>query len=327
MKTIRFSHWHFSFYLGLILIISSISCDNSSEDDYPLFQVDNLTVENYPKVDGSTSTEPLHILIACKLFNIGHAWVYSPHWFNSNYRIMPSCETRPDICKYITERIYHSGTHSSFVNLINKNADLILVARTASADELELADNLGVELIETPIAIDALVFINHVQNPVTSLTTKEIQDIYIGNTKLWSDVGGANTTIHPYRREPNSGSQELMESLVMKDLEMLDLPDMIIMGMMGLINAIEYDHEGLGYSVNYYTQYMVRSDSVKRLTVDGNYPDYNSIKNRKYPYTANVYAVIRKDLDENSEAHQLFDLLIKASGQNVIKESGYVPYY
>lgn len=240
---------------------------------------------------------------------------------------MPSCESKPNVCKYITERIHHSGTHSAFENLINKNVDLILVARTASADELDLADNLGVELIETPIAVDALVFINNIHNPVSSLSTTEIQNIYTGNTKYWSDVGGANTTINPYRREPNSGSQELMDLLVMKDLEMLDFPDMIIYGMMGLINAIEYDHEGLGYSVNYYTQYMVRSDSIKRLTVDGNYPDYNSIKNRKYPYTANVYAVIRKDLDENSEAHQLYYLLLMASGQHVIKESGYVPYY
>jgi len=113
----------------------------------------------------------------------------------------------------------------------------------------------------------------------------------------------------------------------MKDLEMIELRDMMVYGMMGLINAIEFDPEGLGYSVNYYTQYMVRSDSVKLLTIDGNYPDYKSIKNRDYAYTANVYAVIRKNLITTSSAYQLYDLLLKTSGQNVIKESGYIPYY
>lgn len=307
--------------------MSIVSCKKNADNTSPEFQIENLQIENYPRVNGSTSTEPLQTLIACKLFNIKYSWVYAALSFKYTYRLMPSCETKPDVCKYITERIYHHGTHAAFENLIYKNADIILVARTASNDELDLADSLGVELIETPIALDAFVFINNIHNPVNSLTTKEIQDIYTGKIDLWSEIGGTNIKIRPYRRNPNSGSQELMEALVMKDLEMPDLPDMIIFGMMGLINAIEIDREGLGYSVNYYTQYMVKSDSVKRLSVDGVYPDYKSIKNREYVYTTNVYAVIRKDLETTSKAYQLHELLLTTSGQNVIKESGYIPYY
>lgn len=321
------TNWNSSFFIGFILVICLISCENKMDDTSYNFSIDNLSIDNYPKVDGSTSTEPLQVLIACKLFDIDYAWVYTSFWYKYTYRLMPSCENKPDICKFISDRIYHQGTHSSFVNLIYKNADLILVARTASIDEKDLADSLGIELIETPIALDAFVFLNHSHNPVSSLTTKEIQDIYTGKTEHWSDVGGTNTKIIPYRRNANSGSQELMENLVMGDLDMLDLPDMIIYGMMGLIIAIEYDKEGLGYSVNYYTQYMVRSDSVKRLIIDGVYPDYNSIRNREYGYTTNVYVAIRKDLEPTSKAYQLYELLSKTSGQAVIKESGYIPYY
>jgi phosphate transport system substrate-binding protein len=102
---------------------------------------------------------------------------------------------------------------------------------------------------------------------------------------------------------------------------------MMIYGMIGLINALEYDTEGLGYSVNYYTQYMIRSDKIKLLAVDGNAPDYMNIKSRKYGYAAEVYAVIRGDLDITSTAYRLYQLLLMASGQDVIKESGYIPYY
>jgi len=113
----------------------------------------------------------------------------------------------------------------------------------------------------------------------------------------------------------------------MKDLTMMDLPDMIVFGMIGLINQIEYDREGLGYSVNYYTQYMVRSDSIKQIAVDGVHPYSNTLKNRDYGYTTNVYAVIREDLDKSSTAYKLHELLLTTSGQNVINESGYIPYY
>lgn len=109
---------------------------------------------------------------------------------------------------------------------------------------------------------------------------------------------------------------------------MSDFPNMMmIYGMMGLINAIQYDPDGLGYSVYYYTQYMTRNEKVKHLKVDGYFPDSNSIKSRDYRYIANVYAVIRKNLQTNSEAYRLYDLLLKRAGQKVIEESGYVPFY
>lgn len=321
----RLLNWGFGLYAGLILIIVLISCEKSY--DPPVFEIEDLTTENYPRVDGSTSTEPLQILIACKLFGIGYDWRYYPFSVNYSHRIVPSCESNPDLCKFLSERIRHSGTHSAFENLINNHTDLILVARMASRDERDLANRKGVELIETPVALDALVFLNNIDNPVRNLKTPEIIDIYMGKISNWSDVGGGNTRINPYRREANSGSQELMDELVMKNLEMPMFPEMIVFGMMGLINRIEYDPDGLGYSVYYYTQYMTRNENVKQLKVDGYYPDSNSIKTRDYRYTANVYAVIRKDLQKTSEAYRLYDMLLKNAGQKVIEESGYVPFY
>jgi len=313
---------------GFIAVLSFTACNDSPDGDASDdFFISNLSMDNYPKVDGSTSTEPLEVLIACKLLDVEYAWVYLSFWYNYPYHLMPACDVKPETGRFITERIHHSGTHSSFVNLINKNVDLILVARSASDDEYHMADSLGISLIEIPVALDAFIFLVNHHNPVNSLTTKEIQDIYTGNITLWNEVGGSNTEISPYQRNRNSGSQELMESLVMKDLTMMDLPDMIAFGMMGLINNIEYDRDGLGYSVNYYTQNMVRSDSVKLIAVDGVYPDYNSLKRKDYPYTTDVYAVIREDLDKSSTAYKLHDLLSRESGQAIIDESGYIPYY
>ena len=328
MKTLILYFTSLVYLIGLIAVLSLSSCDDSFDDDITRnFYIDNLTMDNYPKVDGSTSTEPLQVLIACKLFDIEYSWVYLSFYYNYPYRLMPSVDIEPEIGRFITDRIHNWGTHSSFMNLIYKNVDLILTARTASDEEMFFADSLGIRLIEVPIALDAFVFLANINNPVNSLTTKEIQDIYTGNITQWNEVGGTSTEIRPYQRNSNSGSQELMESLVMKDLTMIDLPDMIAYGMMGLINQIEYDREGLGYSVNYYTQYMVRSDSIKLLAVDGVYPEYTFLKNRAYSYTTNVYAVIREDLDNSSTAYKLNELLLKASGQSVINESGYIPYY
>jgi phosphate transport system substrate-binding protein len=325
MKTLISYVARYLYVIGFLAVLSLSCCDDSDVEEK--FFIDNLTMDNYPKVDGSTSAEPLQVLIACKLLDVEYSWVYMSFWYSYPYRLMPSSDIKPETGRFITEGIHHSGTHTSYLNLIYKNVDMIITARTVSKDELHIADSLGVILVETPIALDAFVFLENINNPVNSLTTKEIQDIYTGNITRWNEVGGTDTEIRPYQRDRNSGSQELMEKLVMKDLKMLDLPDMIAFGMMGMINQIEYDREGLGYSVNYYTQYMVRSDSVKLLSVDGVYPDHKSIKNREYGYSTDVFVVIRADLDKSSTAYGLYELLSKPAGQKVINESGYIPYY
>ncbi len=213
------------------------------------------------------------------------------------------------------------------MNLIENNTDFIIVARSASPDEIELADSMGVVLTSSPVALDAFVFIANVNNPVISLTVKEIQDIYTGGITRWSEVGGTDTEINPYQRNPNSGSQELMLSLVMKDLEMLNLPEMILYGMMGPINHITHDRDGLGYTVYFFEQFMAPNDSLKLLAVDGVVPDYVTLKERTYVYTTEVYAVIREDLDRSSTAYQLYQWLLSLRGQLVVRESGYIPLY
>jgi phosphate transport system substrate-binding protein len=309
----------------MLAVLFLSRCEDTTNNGQIEINLDSLTIDNYPKVDGSTSAHPLQVLIACKILGVEYSWV--PSWFDETYRIWPSFDEKPEVAQFILDSIIHNGTHGSYVNLINGKADIIIVARAASNDEINLADSAGVNLITTPIALDGFVFIVNVNNPVNSLTVKQIQDIYTGNITNWNEVGGTNTEINPYQRDPNSGSQELMLSLVMKDLTMLDLPEMILIGMMGPINRITYDKDGLGYTVYFFEQFMAPNDSLKLLAVNGIVPQYNTLKKKQYIYTTDVYVVIREDLDRSSTAYQLYLWLLTNEGQGIIAESGYIPYY
>jgi len=50
-----------------------------------------------------------------------------------------------------------------------------------------------------------------------------------------------------------------------------------------------------------------------------------TIKNKTYPFVANVYVSIRSDTDPNSMTYKLYEWLQSKSGKKVIEESGYVP--
>ena len=101
---------------------------------------------------------------------------------------------------------------------------------------------------------------------------------------------------------------------------------MAMFGMIGIYLALNSNKHGVGYSVFYYEQLMSGSPKTKAIAVDGIEPTYETIRDRKYPYTCEVFVVTRKGLDENAPARRLRDWLRSPEGQAVVRESGYVPY-
>lgn len=307
---------------AIILIgLFVLSCDRKEVG--PLFVLEGITRENFPRIDGSTSVQPLQALIACKLLGARYQWQQALHLDNT-WRLLPDYDDIP--YEFFQERIKTSQTHQSFINLIDNEADLTISARKMSEDEKAYADSKGITLIETPIALDAFVFLLNPSNPVKSLTSEQLRDIYLGKLTNWKEVGGRDAKINPYIRNANSGSQELMEALVMQGQELPEWPEEIVSSMLQAFLTIRNDVNGICYTVYYYKDRIVRdNENVKSLAVNGIYPDQKSISSKAYPYTAEVYAVIRSDLDRNSMAYKLYELLQTPAGKSAIRESGYIP--
>ena len=294
--------------------------------------LDDFTVETYPKVDGSTSTQPLQVLVTCHVLGATCAWMPATQEARlvatAPVQIMVSADahkTMLNLASAINRRIRHRGTHKAYVNLAEGRTELILVAREPSEDELNLAKEKGVEFDVRPVALDAFVFIVNRENPIESLTTKNIQDIYMGKISNWKELGGPDLKLRAFSRERNSGSQELMEKLVMKGLKMVEAHDMIARGMTGPFSRLNNEKGGLGYSVFFYEQKMAMSQKTKLLAVDGVMPTSDSIRARKYPYVSEVYVVARRSLEQTSRAYRLREWLLSRRGQAIVAESGYVP--
>jgi phosphate transport system substrate-binding protein len=318
----------------LFLVISVfVSCEKINTDSP---YIDGLSIENYPIIDGSTSTLPLNRVIACELLGLNYHWQENKNSSSgSTWSIEPKIKS--SLKRKLDNLVLSSQTHNSFINLIDNKVNIALAARRMSPDEKEYAMSKGVTLIETPIALDAFIFIVSPRNPVKGLTTENIQDIYTGKKINWTDFGivlfpetPEYSVIHPFIRNPNSGSQELMDLLIMKDLEYIDLPiykENLIFTMAGLIDAIAGSPFGIGYTVYYYNEFIIRPDInyLKTIAIDGVKPTEQTITNRLYPYTTEVYAVIRSDTDTSSMTYKVYEWLQTAIGKQTISNSGYIP--
>jgi phosphate transport system substrate-binding protein len=280
--------------------------------------------QEYPKVDGSTSAHPLQVVVACEILDVLCVWQPDP--FTGVRMMAPDLayQGSPQAVETIFN-IVHNGTHGSYMNLIEGSTDLVLVARSPSEDELNAAKEKAVTLDVRAVALDAFVFLLNIENPVDDLTIDNVRDIYTGKTANWTEFGVAAKQVQPYQRNPNSGSQELMETLVMKGTPMIDAPEMILESMMGPIHAIAEDRWGIGYSVYYYAVFIFPHEQVKLIAIDGVEPTSDNIAKRAYPLTTEVYAVVREGMPMDSTAMMLRNWLLTHEGQATIAESGYVP--
>lgn len=260
-----------------------------------------FTRENLPKLDGSTANIPMGVLMVQRLLGVS--------------------EQEADAMLQFTT------TPNAYAALVEKEADLLLVYE-ADEETKKLIRDSGVKLEYYPIGRDALVFLANEGNPVTSLTTAQIQEIYQGKITNWKAVGGEDKTIEAYQRPVKSGSQALMTKLVMKELPLMEAPTERYPAQMGdLINALaDYSNgkNALGYSVYYYVKNMVELPGLKLMEVDGVVPSEKTIADGSYPHLNEFYAVIRQNEPEGSPTRRLLDWVLSDEGRKAIQDAGYV---
>ncbi len=225
-----------------------------------------------------------------------------------------------------------STTEQGFNKLLNDEVD-VLITTYPSDDIITLATSKGMDLEITPIAKDGFVFFVNSNNPIDSIKVSDIQKIYNGQVKNWSQIGGASNPIRAFQRPENSPSQNEMQLSVMKNLTMVDPPKDIFeskrYGEIGdLVALYDNSENAIGYSYYYETKILYDtdakiSDTIKLLKINDIYPSYETIKNGTYPIQTNYYMI--KNKNNTSESLELFaNAVLSERGKIVIKEAGYI---
>jgi phosphate transport system substrate-binding protein len=288
--------------IAMLVFSGCTTKQQSHQIDVPKKVSLQLSLDEYPRMDGSTANLPMMAEIMSRV-----------------------CDITLEEAEELTSC---TKTSNAWSNIANGNADILLVYEAAE-DTKAYLDTVGTELEITPLGRDALVFINNEQNPVENLTQQQLIDIYTGNVANWNEVGGEDLEIIPYQRVATSGSQSLFMKLLMKDIVPMDAPMELRPAEMGMLidELARYNNEGnaLGYSVFYYASYMYQQPGLKMIAVDGVQPSDETIADGSYPLLNEYYLVIRADEPEDSPARQLRNWILTDEGRAAIIEAGYIP--
>ncbi|MHB8077327.1 PstS family phosphate ABC transporter substrate-binding protein [Desulfosporosinus fructosivorans] len=274
-----------------------------------------ITNQNYPKIDGSTSTLPI-------VRAINEAMYLSME--NDDY---------PQTA---------SKTVPSYQRLINGEVDMIIVPY-ASSDVLATAAEVGIRLEFVPIALEALIFITPVDNTTENITMEQVRSIYLNyGIANWSVLGGPPRELVPICRNSDSGSQSQMDNLVLHDEEMhSDIQkNYVQLTMEGMLELVAFYHNGgldskptnsyaLGYTLYTYLKNMADVTGIdsylKMLAFEGVTPSVESIADGSYQLTDGYYAVIRSDLAKAHSARSVINWLQSDAGATVIRSLDLIP--
>lgn len=182
------------------LLIYACSQTPTPKATEALAELPLVASDGFPRIDGSTSAAPLGAEIICAMMEVPCDWI---EFVDGNRYLMP------DLADYQGEfpGFGHQGTHTAYLNLVEGKADLILVARSPSIEEMKLAEISRVSFDIRPVALDAFVFMVNENNPVKGLSEEEIRGIYSGEVTNLEQVGGPDGQIYPYQRNDQSGSR------------------------------------------------------------------------------------------------------------------------
>ncbi len=263
----------------------------------------SLTFQNsddLPVLDGASALVPVYASVIDNCYPEGTVTYEGGVFSDDNYY---GENFAPDSV------MQYQNTIRGFDALIDGSVDLFFTAHP-SKEQMQSAEDKGVELEIVPIGLEAFVFFVNKDNPVDGLTTEQIRSIYRGELTNWEDVGGVPRIINPLTRVKGSGSQTMMDKFMEGNI-LTDRHPLSIFG------------GGIGYSFRYYLSGMVADDNVKMLAVDGIYPNAENIQNGSYPISTNFYVVYRKD-NQNENVGKLVEWLLSNEGQTMIEACGYV---
>jgi phosphate transport system substrate-binding protein len=180
--------------------------------------------------------------------------------------------------------------------------------------EPEEADQLD----QIVIARDALAVVVNPANPITGLSTEQIQDIFSGKIRSWDAVGGPASLITVVSREAGSGTFSAFEELVMRGKPIATL--VLRQGSNGAIRQIvAQDPSAIGY-----ISLGIIDPTVKGLAIDGVEPSVAHVEAGTYKLVRPFLFVWRKAQPLSPLGQGFVDYVMGPEGQSELTKAGLV---
>jgi phosphate transport system substrate-binding protein len=214
------------------------------------------------------------------------------------------------------------GSGTGIAALINGTVDLAQSSRPMKEDEKQQAAKArGSEVVELPVALDALAVFVHSSNPLQTLTIAQIRDIFQGRFTNWNQVGGPNAPIVLYGRESSSGTYDYFREHVLSKGDFAPAVQ-TLQGTAAIINAVGRDKNGIGYGGIAYAK-EVRPIGISDEGKQPVAPSEATVADGTYPLSRKLFFYYSQNAPERVTKFSQWVLTPEA--QALVTQVGYFP--
>ncbi|MGN0598012.1 MAG: phosphate ABC transporter substrate-binding protein [Ruminiclostridium sp.] len=171
-------------------------------------------------------------------------------------------------------------------------------------------------LVTTTIGIDGIAIVVNNENKVTDLTLEQLEKIYSGEIKNWSEVGGDDKAIVVIGREDGSGTRDGFESIVMKNSTPAYAQELESTGT--VISTVSTTAGAIGYA-----SLANVDDSVKALSIDGVAPSEATVKDGTFPIQR-PFICVYKEGNDSELVKAYLEFALSDAGQEQVVKAGAV---
>ena len=283
-----------------ITILLGACAKESQADGISSSSKENLTVEN----KGSDT-----------MVNLALAWAEEYH------------KIRPEVIISVTG----GGSGTGIAALINDTVDIANASRQMKGVEYENALSNDKTPNEIIVARDAIAIIVNPNNPIDSLTLKQISDIYSGKINNWIEIGGEDRPIVRLSRETNSGTHVYFLEVVLrlgdKEAKTLFSQDTLLLpSSEGISSEIRINPNAIGYDGLGYVTHDLKVIAVAKYE-DDHYvlPSVETVNNNSYPIARDLYMYI--DGEPTGIIQEYLAWIFSPEAQQIVKDLGFVPIH
>ena len=227
-------------------------------------------------------------------------------------------------------KAYEAGKHggvtvqpfSTISALDAVNAGTADVAGSARVAMTDRAEEKGTNFY--PVAWDAVVPIVSYDNPVSSITLKQLHDLYLGRVTNWSELGGPSGGINLYSiSAPLDGVEFSARFLLFHYGDQQVSAPRLYVNVEKLEEGIVIDPHGIGFST---FSGVAGNPKIKMLAVEGVRPSIATISDGSYPLYSALYLASRDDSKKHEDVAKFVAFAGSEQGREILRKHDLVPY-
>ncbi|MEI8342130.1 MAG: phosphate ABC transporter substrate-binding protein [Verrucomicrobiota bacterium] len=214
-------------------------------------------------------------------------------------------------------QIAAEGSSTGIAAIMDNTAQIAMSSREVTPVEISGAKAKNITFTPTLVAYDGICVIVNASCPVNNLTKKQVEQIFTGDIKDWSAVGGKPGPISVYTRNTSSGTYKDFQHMAMNKRDYSNSSQKMA-GNEQIAAEVGKNPSGIGYVGLAYKS----ADGLKVLTIDHVEATNDNVRNKSYPYSRATYYYTNGD--PSGIVKKFVDFTVGEEGQKTAAQVGFV---